>query len=231
MELVISPRPWIPKLGTLAQQEVEIELSTIRESLLDLHATQAIELIEQTREHVPTTRAFEIYCHLHRVSGHEAIALRTRVLARLGERLQKRDTARVSADAAVAQEWDSPWSWLLWLRRRLQGRQNLELRRWIELHSGRTETKLLELHVGGALRLIRLLKPESSYAEVVQLYTDSMGVPASLSRAIYFMTLSRLEEPAAAPAVAPVIEPATATERRQEKTLRMVAGKLRRQDA
>ena len=45
------------KLSTLAQHEVDIVLSTIRESLLDLHATQAMELIEHSRDHLPTQRA------------------------------------------------------------------------------------------------------------------------------------------------------------------------------
>jgi hypothetical protein len=227
--MALTPRPWAPKLSALAQHEVDIALSTVRESLLDLHATQAIELIEHTHEHVSAQRALEIYSHLHRVSGHEAIALRTRVLARLG-RTAKRGATRAPAPPDATPEWDSPWSWLMWLRRRLQGRQNLELRRWIELHSGRTEAKLLDMHVCGALRLLELLKPESSYAEVVQLYADSMGVPASLSRAIYFLTLSRLAETEPVKASVTAIEPAKA-ERREEKTLRMVGGKLRRQDA
>ena len=211
---------------------MDIVLSTIRESLLDLHAAQAMELIEHARAHVTTSRALEIYCHLHRVSGHEAIALRTRVLARLGERIAKRAALKPSdSEATAAQEGDSPWSGLLWLRRRLQGRQNLELRRWIELHSGRTEANVLEVHVAGALRLIDLLKPEGSYAEVVQLYADSMGVQGSFSRAIYFLALSRLAESAPAPVAVAVKEPAKPSERRDKQPLRMLPGKLRRQDA
>lgn len=182
-------------MGALKWQEVDIALSTIRERLMDVHATQALELIEHAREHVATLRALDIYCHLHRVRGHEYVALRTRVLSRLGQQGPGRQPPG-DADTSAAEEWDSPWSWILRMRRRLQGRKNLELRRWVELHCGRTEAKLLSVHVGGTLRLIELLKPESSYAEVAQLYTESMAVPQSLSRAIYFLALSELSEPA-----------------------------------
>src|SRR5688572_29116496 len=168
----INARPLVPKLGALAQQEVDIALSAMRESVLDLHAAQALELLAHAREQVPTRRALEIYCHLHRLGAHEGLSLRTRVLARLGDQTARwMGPTSSAADAAAAEEWDSPWSWVLRMRRRLQGRNNLELRRWIELHSGRTQTKLLQLHVRGALRLIDMLKPQNSYAEVVQLYT------------------------------------------------------------
>jgi hypothetical protein len=218
----INPRPSVLKLGALAKQEVDIALSSIRESLLDLHASQALELIEHARDQVSTRRALEIYCHLHRVGGHEALMLRTRVLARLGDRTAKRGTRASHADAQAAEEGDSPWYWIRRIRKRLQGRKNLELRVWVELHSGRTQTKLLNLHVGGALRLVELLKPETSYAEVVQLYADSMGVPASLSRAIYFLVLSQLSENKPAAVAPALVEPPKPSEqRREEQPLRI----------
>jgi hypothetical protein len=46
-------------------------------------------------------------------------------------------------------------------------------------------------------------------------------VPPSLSRAIYFLTLSRLSEPSGAPQVMPLPEPAMPTERRDEPSLRI----------
>jgi hypothetical protein len=204
------------------KDEVEIALATLRERVIELHATQAIELIEKASDHVSTERALAIYCHLHRVEGHESVALRTGVLARLGRQGRKRPRSeRVPADVAAMEEWDSPLSWLQWVRRRLQGRNNVELRRWIELHSGRTQAKLLELHVNGALRVVDVLKPEKSYAEVVQLYAERMGVSPSLSRAIYFLTLSRIVEPSGPAAERPSSQISTPTERRDEPPLRI----------
>ena len=211
----INSRPLVPKLGALAQQEVDIALASMRESVLDLHAAQALELITHSREQVPTRRSLEIYCQLHRLGAHESLMLRTRVLARLGDQTARRmGPSSSAADAAAAEEWDSPWSFLLRMRKRLQGRNNLELRRWIELHSGRTQTKLLQLHVRGALRLIDMLKPQNSYAEVVQLYTDSMHVPPSLSRAVYFMAVGQIVDSAAAPAVVKPVEADETVDRR-----------------
>jgi hypothetical protein len=192
---------------------VEIALATLRERVLELHATQALELIEHARDHVSTERALAIYMHLHRVEGHEAVGLRIGVLARLGRQKRKKGAAAPVPADGIIEEWDSPLSWLQWMRRRLQGRSNLELRRWIELHSGRTQAKLLELHVTGALRIIEVLKPEKSYAEVVQFYAERMGVSPSLSRAIYFVTLNRIEPP--------VVKAPHANDRRDDTALRI----------
>jgi hypothetical protein len=209
-------------LDSAVRHEVEIALATTRERVLELHAAQALELIEHAADQVSTERTLAIYCHLHRVEGHEAVVLRTAVLARLGRQSKKLPQSRPDpADAAAIEEWDSPLSWLQWMRRRLQGRSNIELRRWIELHSGRTQTRLLALHVTGALKLVELLKPEKSYAEVVQLYAERMHVPPSLSRAIYFLTLSRLSDPAEGATVMPLPGAATPSERRDEPPLRI----------
>src|SRR5690606_40239800 len=48
------------------------------------------------------------------------------------------------------------------LRRRLRGRHNHELRRWVELHAARTELALLDVHADGAARFIEIVKPERS---------------------------------------------------------------------
>lgn len=222
-ERAIDPRPLGLKLGALSRQEVEIVLSTVRERILGVHASQALELIEHARDHVPTQRALEIYCHLHRVEGHEAAALRTRVLASLGHENPTPGSSHAGrADAAAAQEGDSPWSWMHQLRRRLQGRKNLELRRWVELHSGRTQTRLLGVHVRGALSLIALLDPEGSYAEVVQLYNESIGVPSSLARVLYFLALSRLSGPEGVSLMPDLAEPAKAAVKGEEPMLRVV---------
>jgi hypothetical protein len=208
-------------LDAVIRHEVEIALATTRERVLELHAAQALELIDHAADHVSTERTLAIYCHLHRVEGPEAVVLRTAVLARLGRLSKKLPASRPDPeDAGAIEEWDSPLSWLQWMRRRLQGRSNVALRRWIELHSGRTQTRLLALHVTGALRLVELLKPEKSYAEVVQLYAERMGVPPSLSRAIYFLTLSRLSESGGAATVMPLPEPVS-SERRDEPPLRI----------
>jgi hypothetical protein len=160
-------------LGVLQEQEVEIALASVRERVLEVHVARALELITQTRDQLPTWRGLAVYCQLHRLGSDELTVVRTRVLARLGQRVDARmGGAAGLADLAAAEEWDSPWSWLKKLRRRLQGRQNLALRRWLELHSGRTESELLSVHVGGAIRLVELLRPEGGYAEVVQIYTE-----------------------------------------------------------
>jgi hypothetical protein len=209
-------------LDATTRHEVEIALATTREQVVELHAAQALELIEHAADQVSTERTLAIYCHLHHVEGHEAVVLRTAVLARLGRQPKRLPVSRPDPeDADVIEEWDSPLSLFQWMRRRLQGRSNIELRRWIELHSGRTQTRLLALHVTGALRLVELLKPQKSYAEVVQLYAERMHVPPSLSRAIYFLTLSRLSEPADVPAAMPLPDPVASPERRDEPPLRI----------
>lgn len=176
------------------RHQIEVALAVARERLLEVHTTQAVELIEHAHGQVAPSRALSIYCRLNEVAGQEAVVLGNRVLARLGARQERgAPETRLQVDApAVVDDWDSPRSWVRRVRRRLGGRKNHALRRWIELHTGRTQVALLGVHVRGVLRLIEILQPETSFADVVEVYTRSMGVPPSLSRTIYFLTLDRL---------------------------------------
>jgi hypothetical protein len=167
-----------------------------RERILEVHAAHALELIGRARGQVPTMRALEIYLRLHQLAGHEAEILSTRVLARLGAQGEGRPrltgAGRAAENAAAEDEWDSPRSWVRRLRARLRGRTLLELRRWVELHTGRTEAALLRAHVEGAIRIIDIVKPTHAFAEAVELYTSGMAVPPSLSRAVYFLALDQI---------------------------------------
>jgi hypothetical protein len=194
---VISAQRNTPGVGAALQQDIEIALAVTRVRLLDVHAVHALELIEHARGQLPAMRALDIYLRLHQLEGHTATVLHTRVVATLGNRAGAGAVpAVVRSETAGTEtsEWDSPRSWLTRLRRRLRGRTNRELRRWVELHTGRTEVELLRVHVDGALRVVDVLNPADSFAEAIDLYTRIMGVPSSLSRAIYFLTLQRLSD-------------------------------------
>lgn len=203
-----SPPPRAPES---VRRQLDLAAAVARERVLDAHLRLLLELVERAREEVPPPRALEIYVRLHRIAPGDALILSHRLLVALGRRIgQERLDIAPPADGKEP-PWDSPSSLLGRLRKRLRGRVNPELRRWVELHTGRAEIALLEVHVENALRVIEILEPMDSYAAAVELYAGLLHVPPPQVETLYFLVLDRLSRPARRPEKG---EPATPHEKR-----------------
>ncbi|CAN5858445.1 hypothetical protein BH23GEM3_BH23GEM3_10150 [soil metagenome] len=179
------------------RREIELAAAVARECLLDTHFAYVMEFVEHARADIAAPRVLSIYMRLHSVSPTDAATLTHRVFVALGRRVVEAESAERMAAANQNADalWDSPNSVFHRIHRRLRGRTNQELRRWVELHTGRTEVALLEVHVKNALRVIRILDPESSYAGAVQLYGELLSLSAPRVETIYYLALNGLCNP------------------------------------
>src|SRR5690606_8344309 len=86
---------------------------------------------------------------------------------------------------------ENPDSTLRQIRRRLRGRVNTELRRWVEFHAGRTETALFWAHIENAHEFVDLLERNRSISQAVTTYADLIGLSPSWTEIVYFMVLDQ----------------------------------------
>ena len=186
------------RLPDSVRREIDLAAAVSRERLLDAHVLQALELIDQARAKLAPLRALNIYLWLHSMTEVEAQILGHRVLVMLGQRIGAAAREDEESDDPLEEApWgEEPSSLVRQVRKRLHGRVNPELRRWVELHTGRTEVALLEVHVANALRFIEILNPATSYTGAVDLYLQLLSIPPPLGTMIYFFVLDRLSMPA-----------------------------------
>jgi hypothetical protein len=210
-----------PKVPAVVSREIELAAAVARERLVEIHLQYLLEFVERARADVPPPRALSIYCRLHRLSPGDAMLLTHRLLVVLGERADP-STAdiRNQLDEPLEAPWNSPTSMLARMRRRLRGRVNPELRRWVEVHTGRTQIALLEVHVEHAVRFIDILQSHRSYAAAVEMYATQVNLPAAQVETVYFMALDRLEKRARSEEA----KVGTASPTPAERTLRIVEG-------
>ncbi len=182
----------LSRLNPDLRRRLEVAAEVTRAKLLDVHFAHVLELIHHARADMPADRALEIYARLHHLGDEDGEQLAKRVLARVGGRAM-RLAALGRGDEKLGDvfEDDDALSVFRHLRRRLRGRQNHELRRWVELHAARTELALLDVHVDGAVRFIELLKEERSLSDAVRLYARVMQVRDSIVEALYLLALDR----------------------------------------
>ncbi|HEY8485420.1 MAG TPA: hypothetical protein VIL13_12480 [Longimicrobiales bacterium] len=205
--------PVVPrKINKALRRKLEAAAALASERLIERHAGYALELIEAARGKVSPQRALDIYIRLHHLRDREADRLTTRVLASFGQKLEARWRRGAPGSEAGGQDaWDVPESWAKRIRNRLRGRVFHDLRRWVEIHTGKVEVALLDVHVENALRFYEILGNQTPIAAVVGLYVEAVGVRRSLAETIYLLLLdrlSRLEEAAAAEQRTPNEEPA-----------------------
>lgn len=155
---------------------------------MDVHFRAAMELVERARGDVEPSRALTIYARLHHLQGSDADHLYQRVLVSLGRKRSPKPLLPESSKIETGVE--TPQSVLGQIRKRLRGRVNLELREWVEYHTGRTETDLLWAHVENAVQFVELLQPIMAVGEAVEEYTGSLGVPPARAEIIYYLVLA-----------------------------------------
>lgn len=187
------------RLMEAVQSKLEVVSAVARERLLETHVEQALELVTLAEGRVSPPRALDIYTRLHRLPLDTTELVRTRALASLGtkEEAEGRSVSVAEPEMAEAAEADAAQerSWILsLLGERFRPRVHLELRRWIELHTGRAEVRMIETHVSNAIRFVDVLAEDMSYAEAVGVYLESLNVPPGLSDTITFFALDRLAQ-------------------------------------
>jgi len=169
---------------------LDIAAAVARERILDAHVDQALDMVEGTEGHLEPGRALEIYARLHYLNLEDGRVVGTRVLARIGAQDVAPD--RPARTVKVMASGQSPESIFEQIRRRLRGRSYHDLRRWIELHSGRTEVALLNIHVTNAFLFLQVLRPDKSIARAVQTYAQLMNLRKPVTEIVYYQVLDRL---------------------------------------
>ena len=68
----------------------------------------------------------------------------------------------------------------------------MELREWIEFHTGRAETELLWTHVENARGFVELLEPFIGIGQAVGTYGFNLGVADGRAEIIYYLVLAHM---------------------------------------
>jgi hypothetical protein len=179
------------KVSPHVRAELEIAIAIARERLQEAHAAQLLELIHGADGQLAPRRATEISARLHYLGPELARNVGNKVLASLG---QFREVSGVLPAPGRVDEGD-PLTVFGQIRRRLRGRTNVELRRKVELLTGRAEVALMRVHVENVLRLLEAVGEESPVAQVVDAYAQILEVRKSVAEMVYFLTLDRLASP------------------------------------
>jgi len=178
---------------TTAGRDLNILLAVGRKRLADAHFAHAMQLIEHAGASMPAPRALDIYSRLHHLTEEEFRALKNRVLVAYARRaLSDGETPATFIGINGDADWDITATVFQRLKKRLKGRQNLELRRWVEMHSGRVEAELIAIHVENVIRLLGSLGEMSPIADAVRLYMETMGMRNTLYEALSIATADRL---------------------------------------
>jgi hypothetical protein len=198
-------------------------LAVARERLSEAHYEHALDFIQRTSNALDAPRAFEIYARMHHLSEDDGRALKNRVIASFGlARGEEGDNALATFVAINGDvEWDVTASVLYRLRKRLSGRKNLELRRWVTLHAGHVEARVMKLHVDNALQLVEAAGPDADTDDVVRTYIQGVSARESLYEPILIGVLDRLYADAKERPARPV-EPRL--ENARDPQLRVVGG-------
>jgi hypothetical protein len=181
------------ELSDGTRQRVELAVAVAQERLLAAHVEHALHMVRTVGDRVPLQNVLAIYTRMLHLSGDEARTVTTRALATLGEK------------AARGDDWPEPpaedeepgsgrRSLLRYIRQRLRGRVDDELRRAIEFAVARAEVAILEVHVQNALQFIEIVDRETSATDAVELYLDALDVREGISEVVYHTALARLAE-------------------------------------
>jgi hypothetical protein len=179
------------KLAAPLRRALDVAAAIATEEVLAAHVGQVLELIELADTRVAPQRVADIYLRLHALEDPTAMVIRTRVLADLGQRTR---TGTVPEVAVEDDTEESPRGPFRGLRERFRGRVHHDLRRWMELQTGRSEVMLLDIHVRNALVFVRTLAPEVPIHEAVAIYREQVGAREQLGEVLYWLVLSRLAD-------------------------------------
>ncbi|HSM36813.1 MAG TPA: hypothetical protein VK837_10490 [Longimicrobiales bacterium] len=172
----------IPPIESDPARHRELTLAVAAQRAEDVHVRQALALLTHTHGRVGIDRALRIYARIHALPSAAERTLVGRVLAALGQ-----------ADLRPAGDEAREGGLLGRIRRRLRGRRDHELRRWVEFHKGRTDRDLVEVHVDAVARAHRA-SDGGSVAEIVAWYAEAAQLRGAMRDNVYLAALARLDD-------------------------------------
>lgn len=192
----MPPTPtWLQRMPPDLERKIDRAEATARESITDVHARLALELVAILAPRMPFDEAISRYLESLRLDGEEREAVGTRAVALLDQRDVEEDEQR---EPHRGWGWDwryaTPPGVLRYIRRQKKRSDEEEL--WLELAAARAEEKLVEAHTRHALAFVELME-ESSHADptrALALYVERLQLPELRARIVYQRVLARLAE-------------------------------------
>ncbi|HEX6913455.1 MAG TPA: hypothetical protein VF142_23825 [Longimicrobium sp.] len=190
-----SPVSFLQRMPPELSRKLERAEALARESLLDVHADLATDLVGILAPRMPFDEAIERYLETMQLEGEEKEAVGTRAVAILDESELQEDMAR---EGTRGWGWDWRYATPLGVLRyigRVQKRSNEE-ELWLELAAARAEERLVEEHVRFALQFVELMD-EHDHADptrAVAHYLERLDVPELRARMVYQRVMARLAE-------------------------------------
>ncbi len=181
------------KLAAPLRRALDVAAAIATEEVLAAHVAQTLELIEISEARVAPQRVADIYLRLHNLEEPTASVVRTRILAEIGQRARNAPAPEPMLVDDSQEEVPARGPFRS-LRERFRGRVHHELRRWMELHTGRTEVVLLDIHVRNALVFVQTLAPDVPIQEAVAIYRERVNAPEHLGQVLYWFVLARLSD-------------------------------------
>ena len=181
------------KEGLDSGSSIVVLLAGARERLMDAYLVHALDFIQRTSGEIEAPRALDVFCRLHHLDDMDARQLKNRVLASFSRSGEEPAGPHTFVAVGGDVEWDVTASLYYRLRRRLGGRRNLRLRRWVELHSGYVESRLLRVHVDNVERLLAVTgTADDELIDTIRLYARELRIRDSLIEAINTAVCERL---------------------------------------
>jgi hypothetical protein len=190
-----SPVSFLQRMPPELSRKLERAEALARESLLDVHADLASDLVGILAPRMPFDEAIERYLETMALEGEEKEAVGTRAVAILDEGDLQEDMAR---EGTRGWGWNWRYATPLGVLRyigRVQKRSNEE-ELWLELAAARAEERLVEEHARFALQFVQLMD-EHDHADptrAVAHYLERLDVPELRARIVYQRVMARLAE-------------------------------------
>ena len=214
---------WFDRVPEEVERKLEVAEALAREDMIETHARLATDLVDILAPRMPFDEAIERYLETMALEGEDAEAVGTRAVALLDEGDLREDLAREGTRGwGFNWRYATPLGALRFIQR--HKKRSDEERLWLELAAARAEEKLADAHARHAMEFVGILDEEIDPARAVELYVERLDLPEIRARIVYQRVLARLaeselprlDEGAAAPAIAPAAErpappPATGT--------------------
>jgi hypothetical protein len=190
-----SPVSFLQRMPPELTRKLERAEALARESLLDVHADLATDLVGILAPRMPFDEAIARYLETMDLDGEEKEAVGTRAVAILDEGDLQEDLAR---EGTRGWGWNWRYATPLGVLRyigRVQKRSNEE-ELWLELAAARAEERLVEEHARFALQFVELMD-EHEHADptrAVAHYLERLDVPELRARIVYQRVMARLAE-------------------------------------
>lgn len=190
-----SPVSFLQRMPPELTRKLERAEALARESLLDVHADLATDLVGILAPRMPFDEAIARYLETMDLDGEEKEAVGTRAVAILDEGDLQEDLAR---EGTRGWGWNWRYATPLGVLRyigRVQKRSNEE-ELWLELAAARAEERLVAEHARFALQFVELMD-EHEHADptrAVAHYLERLDVPELRARIVYQRVMARLAE-------------------------------------